>query len=275
MSDILERAKEARDQMYMEECVSADFCAKIAKILPELIAECENIRLEQAAKIAELEGWLIEERAKCIYGGLLSPTFEKWYAEIAEDGLGPNHAELESMARESLAGKIGSSDHIPDATKMILTKEQRGALQTSMVLIGHAISNNESSDHPENTILETAGLRSDYAIVGNMLASSQEATTRPTGLTNKQRAAIQRVIDYMNHMYPISSPYFGCTDDVACLRALLASPPAWEATAERQEALRVVLKETERMPVSYGSPVAKVEDAEAMLRAMLGEVEGK
>ena len=80
-------------------------------------------------------------------------------------------------------------------------------------------------------------------------------------LTPEQRAAIQRVIDYMDHMYPIASPYHGCTDDVACLRALLASPPAWEATAERRAAIAFAAEKFSHLTVSE------------VLRAMIREVE--
>jgi hypothetical protein len=42
-------------------------------------------------------------------------------------------------------------------------------------------------------------------------------------LTEEQRAALKRVIAYMNRMYGIASPYYGCTEDANILRAMIDS----------------------------------------------------
>ena len=42
-------------------------------------------------------------------------------------------------------------------------------------------------------------------------------------LTEQQRAALKRVIAYMNRMYGIANPYYGCTEDANILRAMIDS----------------------------------------------------
>jgi predicted transcriptional regulator len=42
-------------------------------------------------------------------------------------------------------------------------------------------------------------------------------------LTEEQRAALKRVLAYMNRMYGIASPYYGCTEDANILRAMIDS----------------------------------------------------
>ena len=42
-------------------------------------------------------------------------------------------------------------------------------------------------------------------------------------LTKEQLAALKRVIAYMNRMYGIASPYYGCTGDANILRAMIDS----------------------------------------------------
>ena len=40
-------------------------------------------------------------------------------------------------------------------------------------------------------------------------------------LTEEQRAALKRVVAYMDEMYAIASPYHGCTEDANILRAMI------------------------------------------------------
>ena len=40
-------------------------------------------------------------------------------------------------------------------------------------------------------------------------------------LTEEQRAALKRVVAYMDEMYAIASPYYGCTEDADLLRAMI------------------------------------------------------
>lgn len=40
-------------------------------------------------------------------------------------------------------------------------------------------------------------------------------------LTEEQRAALKRVVAYMDEMYAIDSPYYGCTEDANILRAMI------------------------------------------------------
>ena len=42
-------------------------------------------------------------------------------------------------------------------------------------------------------------------------------------LTEEQRAALKRVVAYMDDMYAIASPYHGCTEDANILRAMIDS----------------------------------------------------
>lgn len=42
-------------------------------------------------------------------------------------------------------------------------------------------------------------------------------------LTEEQRAALKRVVAYMDEMYAIASPYYGCTEDANILRAMIDS----------------------------------------------------
>src|SRR5574344_2824011 len=42
-------------------------------------------------------------------------------------------------------------------------------------------------------------------------------------LTEEQRAALKRVVAYMDEMYAIASPYHGCTEDANILRAMTDS----------------------------------------------------
>ena len=41
--------------------------------------------------------------------------------------------------------------------------------------------------------------------------------------TEEQRAALKRVVAYMDEMYAIASPYYGCTEDANILRAMIDS----------------------------------------------------
>ena len=42
-------------------------------------------------------------------------------------------------------------------------------------------------------------------------------------LTEEQRAALKRVVAYMDEMYAVASPYHGCTEDANRLRAMIDS----------------------------------------------------
>ena len=49
-------------------------------------------------------------------------------------------------------------------------------------------------------------------------------------LTEEQRAALKRVVAYMDDMYAIASPYHGCTEDANILRAMIDSSGTVEPT---------------------------------------------
>ncbi|MFA5408594.1 MAG: hypothetical protein WC343_07455 [Bacilli bacterium] len=49
-------------------------------------------------------------------------------------------------------------------------------------------------------------------------------------LTEEQRAALKRVIAYMDEMYSVASPYHGCTEDANILRAMIDSSGTVEPT---------------------------------------------
>ena len=42
-------------------------------------------------------------------------------------------------------------------------------------------------------------------------------------LTEEQKRALKRVVAYMDEMYAIASPYYGCTEDADLLRAMIDS----------------------------------------------------
>lgn len=71
-------------------------------------------------RIAELEGWLVEERAEKIVDSHRGTG--DWTRMVGSFS--------ENMARQQLIseGKIGSGEHIVDFNNMMLTKEQREAL---------------------------------------------------------------------------------------------------------------------------------------------------
>ncbi len=49
-------------------------------------------------------------------------------------------------------------------------------------------------------------------------------------LTEEQRAALKRVVAYMDEMYSVASPYHGCTEDSDLLRAMIDSSGTVEPT---------------------------------------------
>jgi hypothetical protein len=66
-------------------------------------------------------------------------------------------------------------------------------------------------------------------------------------LTEEQRAALKRVVAYMDEMYAIASPYHGCTKDANILRAMIDSSGTVEPVGgfdlERARGLRDFLQD--------------------------------
>ena len=66
-------------------------------------------------------------------------------------------------------------------------------------------------------------------------------------LTEEQRAALKRVVAYMDEMYAIASPYYGCTEDANILRAMIDGSgtvePAGGFDLERARGLRDFLQD--------------------------------
>ena len=66
-------------------------------------------------------------------------------------------------------------------------------------------------------------------------------------LTEEQRAALKRVVAYMDEMYAIASPYHGCTEDANILRAMIDSSGTVEPVGgfdlERARGLRDFLQD--------------------------------
>jgi len=106
-------------------------------------------------------------------------------------------------------------------------------------------------------------------------------------LTEEQRAALKRVIAYMNRMYGIASPYYGCTEDANILRAMIDSSGTVEPTGgfdlERARGLRDFLQDDcaevgdvwAEMIAEIERPRAENEEAQESLTAayMLGSHE--
>ena len=66
-------------------------------------------------------------------------------------------------------------------------------------------------------------------------------------LTKEQKLALTRVVAYMDEMYAIASPYYGCTEDANILRAMIDSSGAVEPVGgfdlERARGLRDFLQD--------------------------------
>lgn len=101
------------------------------------------------------------------------------------------------------------------------------------------------------------------------------AATKLIGLTKEQRAALETVLEIArNHvddravrlMLPMEYG-IGILKQIELLRALLTSPPAWGATAERRTAIREIVD-----LLGEGLLSAPYADEIAVLRAMLDEV---
>ena len=83
-------------------------------------------------------------------------------------------------------------------------------------------------------------------------------------LTEEQRAALKRVIAYMNRMYGIASPYYGCTEDANILRAMIDSSGTVEPTGgfdlERARGLRDFLQDDcAEVGDVWGEMIAEIE----------------
>jgi len=89
-------------------------------------------------------------------------------------------------------------------------------------------------------------------------------------LTEEQRAALKRVIAYMNRMYGIASPYYGCTEDANILRAMIDSSGTVEPTGgfdlERARGLRDFLQDDcAEVGDVWGEMIAEIERLRASL----------
>ena len=164
---------------------------------------CEQARAidQQAARIAELEA---DNQNLANLNAALMKNDEALRYRVNK--YRKRAQEVEARLAE---GKIGISDHIVDADKMMLTKEQRAALNHCIELIDRVLAESDFED-----------------------------------------ARVDR----------------------AALRALLASSPAWEATAERREALRAAVEMMSDRQCEFEEPDRKLSEWMAELRAMLEEV---
>ena len=93
-------------------------------------------------------------------------------------------------ALERIKAETGSGDHVAGANKLILTAEQREALCRTLNLIGNAISQNETSDHPGDCVLETSGLRNDYVTIEDLLSGSKPSWK----ITEERQEALRAVL---------------------------------------------------------------------------------
>lgn len=73
---------------------------------------------------------------------------------------------------------------------LMLTAEQREALCRTLNLIGNAISQNETSDHPGDCVLETSGLRNDYVTIEDLLSGSKPSWK----ITEERQEALRAVL---------------------------------------------------------------------------------
>jgi len=83
-------------------------------------------------------------------------------------------------------------------------------------------------------------------------------------LTEEQRAALKRVVAYMDEMYSVASPYHGCTEDANLLRAMIDSSGTVEPTGdfdlERARGLRDFLQDDcAEVGDIWGEMIAEIE----------------
>lgn len=173
-------------------------------------------------RIEDLEGWLVEERAFRV--GI----------EAANEGRLMDCLEAEKVARRQLQseGKISSSDHIAAANKLMLTKEQREALEAACQVFQAAIDRMEGKPLTEAITL-LVGINSTFS---KMLSNSIEPICC---LTPEQRVALEAIRDLVTSA--TRSEHIDAAVDV--LDSLLASAkPTWEVTEERKTAIDWVIE---------------------------------
>lgn len=97
-------------------------------------------------------------------------------------------------------------------------------------------------------------------------------------LTEERRAALTRVVAYMDEMYAIASPYYGCTEDVDLLRAMIDSSDQFNETTKLipgfdLEKARAEVSTASARRFSESREQARIFCAEEILPDALDEIE--
>ena len=192
MTDVLQQAKALIWQHNESGFIHRD----ATMLLPELVAECERWRAA-ASKSADMgmelckdNKWLLSERARLEKIAIEEHASSMYYhfTDTPRSSFSEESEKVKSRYREQAAHELGiaTSDHIREPTKMMLTQEQRAALDNAIEIYEVAIKKNFESD-PVGTILESAGLRHDIDVFKAMLDQSRPAWE----ITEERQAAIE------------------------------------------------------------------------------------
>ena len=96
-------------------------------------------------------------------------------------------------------------------------------------------------------------------------------------LTEEQRAALKRVVAYMDEMYAIASPYHGCTEDANILRAMIDSSEHFTGASKMigfdLEKARAEVSTASARRFSESREQARIFCAEEILPDALDEIE--
>lgn len=280
--------------------------ARIAELEDLLITERDGIFQRQKARIAELEGeyeavtkcfncgkraWEIDANEDADLGAI---RFDRGSPGNRDEPPEPAQAYFVCNDCLKAEGKIGSSDHIVGADK----KTMHDSWTADNAATAKRITELEEwlIDERSRALFNSSwdsGLPDDCGYDAEIGACRDEArrllaaegkigssehivgADNMIGLTKEQRAIIEAGIkrwedpNWTDNRDKFQS-WEPVRDLITMLRALLASsPPAWEATAERTDALNVAVCELEHIGMEEFQVFARV------LRAMLEEVEGK
>ena len=181
MTDVLKQAKALIRQHNESGFIHRD----ATMLLPELVAECELLQFaikqdddlanEQLAECERLQGELdhwqkIAAKAAATAGNAIETTDVDWHKMVSEE-------DIQEAARKL---GIATSDHFRGLTKMMLTQEQRAALEIACKSLWKEFEVTMRDD------IEFAG-----KTVRSMLAQSVPAWE----ITEKRKTVIQRAHD--------------------------------------------------------------------------------